>query len=76
MSKGYYQKSRRAVTDVELAQAQAFAVYEYWISSMFPAALAREPGLRGAEWERRNPFASFIGVSDAQKKRAILRVVK
>ncbi|MGI4942025.1 MAG: hypothetical protein ACRYHQ_15940 [Janthinobacterium lividum] len=39
-----------------LAHAMAVQLHEQAVAAGYDAALAGEPGLRCAEWERRNPF--------------------
>lgn len=68
---GPYPPPCEELGNADLARFETFRWHELAISESFLTALARGPGLRCAEWERRNPFKpSSIG------RRVILTVVK
>lgn len=47
-------------TPAEAAHHRAFLDHEHQVAASYPAALAREPGLRCAEHEARTPFVPPI----------------
>ena len=49
-----------------LAHAAAFRLHEVEIAASYEVARAREPGLRCAEWERRNLFIPSLDVNECQ----------
>lgn len=44
------------LTDAGFVEHRRYLDYEYNVAASYPAALAAEPGLSCAEWERRNPY--------------------